>query len=71
VVPEGHRAAHADRFWAAALAVSAAREGSVDYAYRPAGAGAGTLPDGLPDLSAPVRPWWRPPLGARLTGRIV
>ena len=63
---------HGDYAIALALAHFASRERWSEYGYRAAGgADAGAAFDGMPDLSAPVRPWWRPALGARLGGRIV
>jgi phage FluMu gp28-like protein len=66
LVADGDSDGHADRFWAGALAVSAAREGSADYAYRPAGRGAG----GAGEPEDALRPWWRRPAGAGLRGRL-
>jgi phage FluMu gp28-like protein len=40
LIADGDTDGHADRFWAAALACSAARTGPVDYAYRPVAAAA-------------------------------
>lgn len=63
---------HGDYAIALALAHFASRLRWAEYGYRAAGAdAAGDGLDGVPDFSAPVRPWWRPALGARLTGRIL
>lgn len=66
LVADGDSDGHADRFWAAALAVGAARTGGGAIAYRPAGRGAG----GAGEPEDALRPWWRRPAGAGLRGRL-
>ncbi len=59
---------HADRTWACFLAVNAAGGGWAEYAYTP------VVPRNLGHNGGPpmdedeLRGWWRPPLGARLSG---
>ncbi len=72
LVADGDSDGHADRFWAGALAVSAAREGPRVYDYtgappRRLGGGAAGMRD-LPEDEDDPRDWWRPPLGAGLRG---
>lgn len=57
---------HADRFWAAALAVSAGTIPAPTYEYRGAGAASG---DGGPDDDQDGN-WWRSPIGAQVRGRL-
>ncbi|MFN3938721.1 MAG: terminase large subunit domain-containing protein [Gemmobacter sp.] len=73
LVADGETDGHADRFWAAALAATAARLEYQPFDYRPApprfrDAGPGALQDDPDASDAP--PWWRRPLGARLEGSI-
>ncbi|TMV09831.1 terminase [Ruegeria sediminis] len=64
LVADGETDGHADRFWALALAVSAAEAAPVEYDYRSAGTRWATDdPDRDDD-----RPWWRGPLGSGLRG---
>jgi len=66
LVADGESDGHADRFWAAALACSAADGGEPTYSYRPV-TQAETTGQGLGFGSAEG---WRRPLGARLRGRL-
>ena len=66
LVADGESDGHADRFWAAALACSAAEGGTPTYSYRPV-TQAETAGQGLGFDSAEG---WRRPLGARLRGRL-
>jgi phage FluMu gp28-like protein len=78
LVADGEGDGHADRFWAGALAVSAAAEAPAEYGYRAVprhGEGTGAREAGrlsmLPEDDDPAPragAWWRPPLGARLRG---
>jgi phage FluMu gp28-like protein len=67
LIADGETDGHADRFWAAALAVTAAELGEATYEYRGAGQsrGGGMGPDDDDD-----RDRFRAPLGARLRGSI-
>lgn len=67
LVADGDTDGHADRFWAAALACTAARTDWQPYEYRAAGAlpGLGLRDDGSDHA------WFRPPLGARLRGGVL
>jgi phage FluMu gp28-like protein len=66
LIADGETDGHADRFWAAALAVTAAELGEASYEYRGAGSSRGGLgPDDDDD-----RDRFRAPLGARLRGSI-
>jgi phage FluMu gp28-like protein len=67
LIADGETDGHADRFWAAALAVTAAELGEASYEYRGAGQsrGGGMGPDDDDD-----RDRFRAPLGARLRGSI-
>jgi phage FluMu gp28-like protein len=67
LIADGETDGHADRFWAAALAVTAAELGEATYEYRGAGQrrGGGMAPDDDDD-----RDRFRAPLGARLRGSI-
>lgn len=67
LIADGETDGHADRFWAAALAATAAELGEATYEYRGAGPSRGS---GLPD-EAEERDRFRPPLGARLRGSIL
>ena len=66
LVADGESDGHADRFWAAALACSAAEGGTPTYSYRPV-TQAETAGHGLGFGSTDG---WRRPLGARLRGRL-
>lgn len=66
LVADGESDGHADRFWAAALACSAAEGGTPTYSYRPV-TQTETAGQGLGFGSAEG---WRRPLGARLRGRL-
>ncbi|ETD85739.1 terminase large subunit domain-containing protein [Rhodobacter capsulatus] len=66
LVADGESDGHADRFWAAALACSAAQGGTPTYSYRPV-TQAETAGQGLGFGSTDG---WRRPLGARLRGRL-
>lgn len=66
LVADGESDGHADRFWAAALACSAAQGGTPTYSYRPVKQ-AEAAGQGLGFGSAEG---WRRPLGARLKGRL-
>ncbi|WP_126977447.1 phage terminase large subunit family protein [Frigidibacter oleivorans] len=66
---------HADRFWAGALAVSAAQQPPAEYGYRAAPAFPGAAKPGRleerprrEDDVRPGRDWWDSPLGAGLRG---
>ncbi|MFN4191826.1 MAG: terminase large subunit domain-containing protein [Tabrizicola sp.] len=65
LIADGDTDGHADRFWAAALAATAAEMGVAEYEYRPAriAGGNGWLPEDDEE-----RDPFRPPLGARLRG---
>jgi phage FluMu gp28-like protein len=67
LIADGETDGHADRFWAAALAVTAAELGEATYEYRSTGSDrrSGGLPDDDDD-----RDRFRAPLGARLRGSI-
>jgi phage FluMu gp28-like protein len=67
LIADGETDGHADRFWAAALAVTAAELGEATYEYRGAGQsrGGGMGPEDDDD-----RDRFRAPLGARLRGSI-
>ncbi len=72
LIADGDTDGHADRFWAAALCAGAARLEYQAFEYRPApplreAQVSGRMSD-LPDEGGGERPWWREPLGARLTG---
>jgi phage FluMu gp28-like protein len=64
LIADGDTDGHADRFWAGALAVGAARSGPAEYGYRGVPA-VGSRADNDDD---DARGWWRPPLGAGLRG---
>ena len=70
LIADGETDGHADRFWAAALAASAANLGVAEFGYRsaaaPRGGESGRMDD-LPD-DRKVRSEYRSPLGARLRG---
>lgn len=68
LIADGETDGHADRFWAAALAATAAELGVTEYDYRPVGSGRGdgwsaSDEDGARDPFAP-------PLGTGLRGAI-
>ena len=66
LIADGDTDGHADRFWAGALAATAAHMGEAQYEYIPANrAGRGALPD---DLAEDMGDRWRAPLGARIRG---
>jgi len=72
LVADGDSDGHADRFWAGALAVSAAATGQQEYDYRAAGDArrggiTGDTAEAM-DAREDARSWWRPPLGAGLRG---
>ena len=75
LIADGDSDGHADRFWAGALAVSAARTGVVEYEYRGAGRRSGgghgrlQMTADEPDDDT-GRDWSDPPLGARMTGAL-
>jgi len=75
LVADGDSDGHADRFWAGALAVSAAREGLRVYDYRaavpaaPGPPGPGDLPDAIDRNRDITGSRWGPPMGARIRGR--
>lgn len=60
---------HADRTWAAFLAIHAAGDGAASYAYRPVGRAA-AADRGAWDGSPLEEAGWRRPLGSRLRGRL-
>ncbi|MDT8856440.1 terminase family protein [Paracoccaceae bacterium Fryx2] len=69
LVADGETDGHADRFWAAALAASAAELGEQVYGYRPvvlAPAVAGRMTAFADDDEQ--RAWWKAPLGAGMRG---
>ena len=67
LVADGDSDGHADRFWAGALAVSAADMGTPEYGYQAAVAQMGH--NGGPDMfETPGRGWWTGPLGSRIRG---
>lgn len=71
LIADGDSDGHADRFWAGALAVSAAREGPRVYGYQPAprpGLTGAAEAEALFETDG--RGWWNGPLGARLHGRL-
>lgn len=73
LVADGDTDGHADRFWALALAVGAATETPVEYGYRSASrdARSGGMTAEAEDPAGGVgRPWYRPPMGARMRGGI-
>lgn len=65
LIADGETDGHADRFWAAALACTAAELGEATYEYRGMSSGrAGAFDEGE------ERDRYRPPLGARLRGGV-
>jgi len=75
LIADGETDGHADRFWAGALATSAARSGITEYDYRPAAAPRGDAFGGgasgwrdTPDDPGSTRNWWNPPVGSGLRG---
>lgn len=73
LVAEGETDGHADRFWALAMAVSAASGPVIEYDYRgvsdPSRGQIGH--NGGPNMfedSGSERPWYRPPIGNRMRG---
>ncbi|WP_444452028.1 terminase large subunit domain-containing protein [Rhodobacter capsulatus] len=66
LVADGESDGHADRFWAAALACSAAQGGTPTYSYRPVK----QAEDAGKGLGFGSAEGWRRPLGARLRGRL-
>jgi phage FluMu gp28-like protein len=68
LIADGETDGHADRFWAAALAATAAELGVAEYDYRPVRSGASS-PLGGPDEDDARDPY-RPPLGHGLRGGI-
>jgi phage FluMu gp28-like protein len=69
LIADGETDGHADRFWAAALAATAAELGDVEYAYTPARPAASQSGSMFADDDE-ARDDFRPPLGARLRGGI-
>jgi phage FluMu gp28-like protein len=67
LIADGETDGHADRFWAAALAVTAAELGEATYEYRGAGSGRGR---GMGPDEDDERDRFRAPLGARLRGSV-
>ena len=71
LIADGDSDGHADRFWAGALAVSAADMGIPEYAYQAAPALSGEIGANGPDMfETPGRGWWSSPLGMRVRGGI-
>lgn len=72
LIADGDTDGHADRFWAGALAVSAADLGEADYDYQPADPGNGQFGhNGGPSMfEGEERSWWQSPLGMSLKGNI-
>ncbi len=69
LIADGETDGHADRFWAAALAATAAELGVAEYDYRPVrsgGGGSGWFAQDEDDARDP----YRPPLGTGLRGAI-
>ncbi|WPY94688.1 terminase family protein [Limimaricola variabilis] len=71
LVADGDTDGHADRFWAAAMAVSAANMGGAEYGYRAADSRAAPSGRMSDDPDAPrdrERDWWRAPMGSSFRG---
>uniref|UniRef100_A4WS34 Terminase large subunit gp17-like C-terminal domain-containing protein n=1 Tax=Cereibacter sphaeroides (strain ATCC 17025 / ATH 2.4.3) TaxID=349102 RepID=A4WS34_CERS5 len=66
LIADGDSDGHADRFWAGALAVSAAETGVQEFGYQ--GVSQAAPAEGPDDEPAASGRWWRPPLGASLRG---
>lgn len=71
LVADNESDGHADRFWAGALAASAADMGKIEYDYRSASPDAGQMGhNGGPSMfENQGRSWWRSPLGLYTRGR--
>lgn len=70
LVADGETDGHADRFWAAALAATAAELGEAVYEYRAAPRGGGADAGRMFETDDESRGWWKPPAGARISGSI-
>ena len=70
LIADGDTDGHADRFWAAALVAGAARTDYQPFAYRPVSDRRGDDRPDLDDDMPGTLDFSRPPLGARLRGRL-